>query len=71
MAHWNTDTMLCALFGDEWCEGMELHNDATMEQNVATANEWLQEQGYAGKQVLECKESGDELEWLCNFEVVV
>jgi hypothetical protein len=73
MQKWNSDTMLCALFGEEWCTEMELHNDASNADNVRSANAWLAAQGHTGKVVLACREAagGDELEWLCNFAIAV
>ena len=72
MAKWHTDTMLAALLGNWWTDEMELHNDASMAQNVQSANAKLEEMGCA-ERVLECREheSGDELEWLCNFDIAV
>lgn len=71
MAKWHTDTMLAALLGDWWTEDMELHDNASMAQNVQCANEQLEQQG-CSERVLECREhaSGDELEWLCSFDIV-
>ena len=71
--HWNSDTMLCALLGDWWCVDMELREGSTMEQCVATANEWLLSMGHEDKKVFMCKDTDDssEMLWLCNFLVKV
>lgn len=72
MQQWHSDTLLCVKFGDAWTESMSLHNNATMQMNVATANEWLAREGYS-ERVLDCRaaEDDNELEWLCNWQVVV
>lgn len=72
VAQWRTDEEMCELVGDWWTDEMELHNDATMEQNVESANEMLKLGGFTRDtmRVLRCRESesGDGLEWLA-YEV--
>jgi hypothetical protein len=46
---------------------MELHNEATMEQNVETANSWLMEME-KDVRVLRCRDADDGLEWFA-YEV--
>ena len=61
---WIDDETLCDELGDWWTDEMEMHNNNTMQMNVATANEYLQERGF-GYVVTECREQedGDYLEW--------
>ena len=59
---WKTDTQMEATLGDWWTQEMEMHNEATMEQNVATANEELASRGIAVT-VTNCTETDDELVW--------
>jgi hypothetical protein len=57
------------LVGDWWTEEMELHNDATNEQNVESANAELEERGYTTR-VLACRAAEDDdcCEWLVERE---
>lgn len=61
-AKWHNDEEMAALAGDWWMEDMELHNDATLQQNVNTANVWLEEHGSALR-VVDCRDAEDFLEW--------
>ena len=58
------DETLCDELGDWWTDEMGMHNNNTMQMNVATANEYLQERSF-GYVVTECREQedGDYLEW--------
>jgi hypothetical protein len=61
--HWQTDTQLEAGLGDWWTQELELHNDNTMQQNVAQANKALVARGLNAV-LVDCRDAGDELEWL-------
>jgi hypothetical protein len=67
VAQWRTDEEMCEKVGDWWQGDMELHNEATMEQNVETANSWLMEME-KDVRVLRCRDADDGLEWFA-YEV--
>jgi hypothetical protein len=60
---WKNDDTLIEELGDWWTEEMELHEGATMEMNVATANEFLAERGLTMR-VADCRDATDNLDWL-------
>lgn len=68
---WRNDNELDTLLGEWWTQDMELHNDATGEMNVQSANFALEERGY-GMRVVQCKEAddGDSNDWLCEGTLV-
>ena len=59
---WKTDTQMEATLGEWWTQEMELHPEAGVAHNVATANAELTSRGIA-MVVLNCVETDDECVW--------
>jgi len=59
---WKTDTQMEATLGEWWTQEMEMHEEATMLDNVQTANNELASRNIATR-VVNCVEDDDELIW--------
>lgn len=68
MANWTTDSKMCVLLGDGWCDDMNISEgygtEADCIRYVKIANKWLEE-GKHNMRVTDCRaHDDDEMEWV-------